>query len=72
MIENLLLFAISLMPYAIVFIFAVIVVSFLEKSIEKKKRAQRKAEHQAQADADMAEIQKVYCEILFNRIMKGN
>ncbi len=72
MIENLLLFAVSVMPYAVAFIFAVIVVSFLEKSIKKKQRAQRKAEHQAQADADMAEMQKVYCEVLFNRIMKGN
>lgn len=72
MIENLLLFAVSVMPYAVAFIFAVIGVSFLEKSIKKKQRAQRKAEHQAQADADMAEMQKVYCEVLFNRIMKGN
>lgn len=45
MIENLLLFAVSVMPYAVAFIFAVIVVSFLEKSIKKKQRAQRKAEH---------------------------
>lgn len=72
MIENLLLLAISLMPYAVAFLLAVIVVSFLEKSIKKKQRAQRKAEHKAQADADMAEMQKVYCEVLFNRIMKGN
>lgn len=72
MIENLLLIAISLLPFAVAFLLAVIVISVAEKAHKKKQRAQRKAEHQAQADADMAAMQKVYCEILFNQIMKGN
>lgn len=72
MIENILLIVICLLPFAVAFIFAVIVVSFLEKSIKKKQRTQRKAEHQAQADADVAEMNKVYNELLLSEIMKGN
>lgn len=68
MIEDLLLIAVSLFPFVIAVIFALIVT----RIVEKKQRAQRKAEHQAQADADMAEMQKVYYEVLFTEIMKGN
>lgn len=72
MIEDLILFAISLCPYAVAFLGAVIAVAVWDKADKEKQRAKCRAEHQAQADADMVEMRKVYCEILFNRIMKGN
>ncbi len=72
MIENLILMAVMIIPFATAFAVASIAVPIADKAITKKQRAKRRAEHQAQADADMAEMQKVYCEVLFNRIMKGN
>lgn len=72
MIENLIIMAVMISPFGIAFAIIWAVVSVADNVMKKKQRAQRKAEHQAQADADMAEMQKVYYENLFNRIMKGN
>lgn len=72
MIENLIIMAVMITPFAAVFAVALIAVSIADKAITKKQRAKRRAEHQAQADADMAAMQKVYSENLFNQILKGN
>lgn len=72
MIENLIIMAVMISPVAAALAVASIAIPIADKAITKKQRAQRKAEHQAQADADMAEMQKVYYEVLFTEIMKGN
>lgn len=72
MIENLIIMAVMISPVAAALAVASIAIPIADKAITKKQRAQCKAEHQAQADADMAEMQKVYYEVLFTEIMKGN
>ena len=72
MIENLIIMAAMISPFAAVFVVASIAVSITDRAITKKQRAKRRAEHQAQADADMAAMQKVYSDNLFNQILKGN
>jgi len=72
MIANLILIVVLLYVFSLEFLIILIIGSVKSKTVKKMQRLQRKAEHQAQAYADMTAMQKVYYENLFNRIMKGN
>lgn len=72
MIEDLIIIIVSLYPFAISGLVAGAVVEIACRVIEKKERKQLRAAHKAQAEADMYEMQKVYTNLLFNQITKGN
>lgn len=71
MLEMLILSCFILLPFAVAGLFAYVVCSIAFKSIDKKERKQQREAHQAQAEVDMYEMNKLYYEILFNEITKG-
>lgn len=70
MIGNLVIMFVSLYPFALAVVFAVVMVCIAEKIMKKRIREKRKSVHQQQASADMSAMDELYNKLLLDEILK--